>query len=135
MNLTDKSLSELVKLYNSLKPKIRVKRFASKGSAIKRINGLMAKKAQDKAMKKRIRMQRIRGTGSKVSIVRQMFAVKNSWTREEISEKSGFDWRNTHTAMSILKNPKRTKDLLPTVYDRATRTYTLVARSKQATKG
>ena len=126
MNLTDKSLSELVELYNTLNPKVPVKRFASKESAIKRIDKLVADKAQ---------MQRVRGTGTKISIVRQMFAVQDTWTREEISEKSGYDWRNTHTAMSILKNPKRTRDPLPTVYDRATRTYTLVAQSKSATKG
>ena len=119
MDLENKTLNELAIIYNSLWPTVRVKRFASKDSAIARI-----KRLQDDRKKKG---RRSKGQVSKISIVREMFNTKDTWTREELAKKAGFDTRNLVTAMSILKNPKRTKDLLITKYDHSTHTYTLVA--------
>ena len=119
MDLENKTLSELADIYNNLWPTVRVKRFASKASAIARIKRLQ----EDQKKKGR----RSRGQVSKISIVREMFNTKDTWTREELAKKSGYDTRNLSTAMSILKNPKRTKDLLITKYDPSTRAYTLVA--------
>jgi hypothetical protein len=62
---------------------------------------------------------------TKVQIIREMFAEKGIWTKEEIMKKTGFNSQNANTAMGILKNPKRTKVLLLTTYDRKEKSYTL----------
>ncbi len=54
-----------------------------------------------------------------------MFKEKDSWSMDEIVERSGFDERNVKTCLSILRDPKRSKELLVTNYDRETKTYTL----------
>jgi hypothetical protein len=64
---------------------------------------------------------------TKISKVRQMFKEKESWTRQEIADRAGYDLNNAAMAMSILKNPARTKNLLITTYNRETKTYTLVS--------
>jgi hypothetical protein len=121
MDLEQKSLKELVSIYNSLRPTVRIKRFASRSSAIARINRL-----QNGPKKKTVR-PRVKAQGTKVSIIREMFSIKDTWTREELAKRSGFDRNNISVALSILKNPKRTKDLLITKYNPGTRAYTLVA--------
>jgi hypothetical protein len=65
---------------------------------------------------------------SKVSIIRELFTKKNSYTKEELMNASGYDVRNIHMAMNILKNPERTKPgkMLFTDYDKKEKTYTLV---------
>lgn len=62
---------------------------------------------------------------SKFQKVRDMFKERKSWTVEEIVERSGFDERNAKTCLSILKNPKRSKELLITHFDREKKVYTV----------
>ena len=62
---------------------------------------------------------------SKFGKLREMFKQKKSWTAKELMKRSGFDAQNLKTAMSILRNPKRSKVLLVTDYDREKQTYTL----------
>ena len=40
--------------------------------------------------------------------------------------RTGFDAKNTHAAMNVLKNPIRTKDPLNFTYNRENQTYKLV---------
>lgn len=63
---------------------------------------------------------------SKLQKIRDLFSEKKVHTAKELMEESGFDKTNLRTAMSILKNSKRTKELLRTDYDRKTEAYTLV---------
>ncbi len=62
---------------------------------------------------------------SKFQKVRDMFKEKKSWPLEEIVERSGFDEKNVKTCLSILRNPKRTKELLITRLDREKKLYTV----------
>lgn len=66
-----------------------------------------------------------KGGISKSQKIRKMFTEKESWTVAELVKRSGFDERNVRTAMSIFKNPKRTKDPLVTNYDPETKAYML----------
>ena len=61
-----------------------------------------------------------------MGIIRSMFEDKASWTREEIMRRTGFDAKNAHAAMNVLKNPNRTKDPLNFKYNRENQTYKLV---------
>ncbi len=61
---------------------------------------------------------------TKVQKVRDMFKERRSWTVEEIVERSGFDERNAKTCLSILKNPRRSKELLITHFDGEKKVYT-----------
>jgi hypothetical protein len=107
-DLKKMKLGELVALHNRLNPKKPVKKFESKAVAVKRVSALAPKKQ------------------SKVGIIRGMFAEKPSWTVEELMARSGFDANNVRVAMTILRNPKRTKpeNLLVTSYDKEAGTYT-----------
>lgn len=107
-DLEKMKLGELVALHNKLNPKKPVKKFESKAVAVKRVSALKPKKL------------------SKVGIIRAMFAEKASWTVQELMDRSGFDANNVRVAMTILRNPKRTKpeNLVITVFDKETGTYT-----------
>ena len=62
---------------------------------------------------------------TKFQKVRDFFAKNKSGTLDTLMKISGFDERNMKTAMSILRNPKRTKNnLLVTTWDREKRTLT-----------
>lgn len=98
------TLKELTDLYN-LKTGKNIKKLPSKAKGIEMISKLQK---------------------SKASMIRDMFAEKPSWTRQEIMEQTGFDSNNAHQMMNIFKNPKRYKNLLVTKYDRKTQTYNLV---------
>ena len=65
---------------------------------------------------------------SNVDKIRELFNKKKPVTRKEIMDVTGYDSRNAHTAMGILKNPARTSKPLHTEYDRKTQTYTKVDR-------
>ncbi len=79
-------------------------------------------------MKKTEKKEAARGKPVKVTKfqrIRDFFAKNKSGTIEELMKASGFDERNVKTAMSILRNPNRTKNnLLVTTYDREKRTFT-----------
>jgi transposase len=62
---------------------------------------------------------------SKIQKVRDVFKERKSWTLEEIVERSGFDERNVKTCLSILRNPKRSKEFLITHLDREKKLYTM----------
>ena len=130
MDLEKMTIKELTKLYNSKIGGKMVKKFESKAKAIERIKKILPqkeevqKKAEDK--EKAGIKERAEGKVSKVSIIRSMFEEKESWTREEIMSRTGFDARNAHAAMNILKNAARTKEPLYFTYDRKTQTYELV---------
>ena len=68
---------------------------------------------------------------SKIELIRGLFKKKKVISREEIKTATGYDDRNAHTAMAILKNAARTKNTLLTGYDRKTKTYTLIERPKK----
>lgn len=108
MDLQSKSLKDLVEIYNSLYPPKLVKRFASRAAAIKRIRGLLP------------------GKQSRVGIIRSMFITQRECAREEIMAKTGWDAKNVQSAMNILKNRKRTKAPLITVYDRHRMVFSLI---------
>jgi len=50
---------------------------------------------------------------------------EKTFTVAQMMKASGFDERNVRTAMSILRNPKRTKETIEAEYDRGKKTYTL----------
>jgi hypothetical protein len=112
MDLEKMTIKELTELYNSKTKGKVIKKFESKAQAIARIKKVLPKKDEQKV--------------SKVSIIRSMFEDKGAWTREEIMSRTGFDARNAHAAMNILKNAARTKNPIIFTYDRKTRTYELV---------
>jgi len=129
--LEDMSTDELVALFNTHSDK-KVKRFKDKATAVRRVTKLLkdkgiaipAKAAKAKASAKSKAPKEPRVT--KTSKIRELFATKKSATLQEIMDYCGHDRHNTQSMMAILKNPKRTKDLLVTEYDRETKTYTLV---------
>jgi len=106
------TIQELTELYNSMAEGKKIKKFESKTKAIARIKKLMPEKKEGKV--------------SKMGIIREMFQEQASWTREEIMSRTGFDAKNAHAAMNVLKNPNRTKDPLNFEYDRKNQTYKLV---------
>ena len=91
----------------------KVKKFESKAKAIARVKKLLPEKKARKV--------------TKMSIIREMFQDKASWTRDQIMRRTGFDSKNAHAAMNVLKNPNRTKDPLNFIYDRENQTYNLVS--------
>ena len=113
MDLEKMTIKELTELYNSMAEGKKIKKFESKAKAIARIKKLMSEKKERKI--------------SKMSIIREMFQDKGSWTREEVMRRTGFDAKNAHAAMNVLKNPNRTKDPLNFAYDRKNQTYKLVS--------
>lgn len=62
---------------------------------------------------------------SKMGKIRSAFIEKKAWSLKDLMKRSNFDKANLMCAMSIFKNPKRTKELLVTDYDKKTETYTL----------
>lgn len=75
------------------------------------------------------------GTGktpSKVSLIRELFKTRLAADRKELMKLTGYDSRNIHVAMSILKNPDRTQKTLVTTYDRKTQIYTKVVPGVEA---
>jgi hypothetical protein len=112
MNLEKMTIKELTELYNSMAEGKKIKKFESKAKAIARIKMLLPEEKDRKV--------------TKMSIIRGMFQDQASWTREEIMRRTGFDAKNAHAAMNVLKNPKRTKDPLNFEYDRENQTYKLV---------
>jgi hypothetical protein len=113
MELKKMTIKELTKLYNSMTEGKKIKKFESKAKAIERVTKLIGENKPDKKP-------------SKMSIIRDMFADKASWTRDEIMRRTGFDAKNAHAAMNVLKNPNRTKNRLNFTYDRENQTYKLV---------
>jgi len=85
-----------------------------------------AEKAEKKPDPKKTAKEKTPKKISKVSKIRDMFAEKKNWSVQEIMKRSGFDRNNTKTAMSILRNKNRTKDLLTTDYDKEKEIFTLV---------
>jgi hypothetical protein len=65
---------------------------------------------------------------SKMGKIRQAFAERSHWSLTELMKKSNFDRANCKCALSIFKNPNKTKAerMIITDYDRKTETYTLV---------
>jgi len=131
-SLEELSTQELVDLFNKHSDK-KVKRFKDKATAVRRVTKLLkdkgiatpkkAAKATKSAKTKAPKEPRV----TKTSKIRELFAgKKKSHTLQEIMDYCGHDRHNTQSMMAILKNPNRTKDLLVTEYDRATKTYTLV---------
>lgn len=69
-----------------------------------------------------------KGGGTKVEILRQCFAEKDEWSKEDLMAKTGFDEKNIGTALAIARNAARTKPehTLNTTYDRKEKIYRLV---------
>ena len=112
MDLEKMTIKELTELYNSRTKGRTIKKFESKAKAIARVKKLLAENNQGKV--------------SRASIIRSMFEDKGSWTRQEIMSRTGFDARNAHAAMNVLKSANRTKAPLNFSYNRKTQTYKLV---------
>jgi len=113
MDLEKMTIKELTELYNSMAEGKKITKFESKAKAIERIKKILPKRDERKV--------------SKMSIIRSMFEDKGSWTRDEIMRRTGFDARNAHAAMNVLKNPNRTKNPLNFAYDKNSQTYELVS--------
>ena len=112
MDLEKMTIKELTELYNSMADGKKIKKFESKVKAIARVKKLLPEKKERKV--------------TKMGIIREMFQDQASWTREEIMSRTGFDAKNAHAAMNVLKNPNRTKDPLNFTYNRKNQTYELV---------
>jgi hypothetical protein len=126
MNYNEMTLKELVAHYNKITTGSKVKTFSSKAVAIRRIKGIEKQAAKAKP-KGKARKAAAKKTGpSRFQIIRDLLGRRKSITREELMKATGWDARNVHTAMSILKNPERMskKNLLVTDYDRKSQTYT-----------
>ena len=112
MDLERMTIKELTELYNSMTNGKKIKKFESKAKAIARVKMLLPQKKDHKV--------------SKMGIIREMFQDQASWTRDEIMRRTGFDAKNAHAAMNVLKNPNRTKNPLNFEYNRENQTYKLV---------
>lgn len=68
---------------------------------------------------------------TKSSLLRAAFAEKAEWDRDSLIKRTGYDERNLHTALAIMKNPDRTKaeNMLNVVYDRKTKIYSVAKSS------
>jgi hypothetical protein len=66
-------------------------------------------------------------TDSKLAKTAACFTEKDSWTIDELIERSGFDKPNLMCMMSIFQNPKRMKEgrMIFTDFDKKSQTYTL----------
>lgn len=114
MDLEKMTIKELTELYNSRIEGKKIKKFESRAKAIERVTKLLGENKPDKKH-------------SKMSIIREMFQEQASWTRQEIMKRTGFDAKNAHAAINVLKNPNRTKNPLNFTYDRENQTYKLVS--------
>jgi hypothetical protein len=54
-----------------------------------------------------------------------LLSGKKVFSVEEMMKASGFDQNNLRVAMSILQNPKRTKEPIKSEYDREKKSYSL----------
>ena len=112
MDLEKMTIKELTEFYNSMTDGKKIKKFESKAKAVARVKKLLPEKKKRKA--------------SKMSIIREMFQDQESWARDEILRRTGFDAKNAHAAMNVLKNPNRTKNPLNFTYNRKNQTYKLL---------
>lgn len=62
---------------------------------------------------------------TKTNLAREILKEKGVISRKDLAEAIGHDESNCHTMMSILKNPKRTKDPVWNLFDKASGTYTI----------
>lgn len=67
---------------------------------------------------------------SKLSKLRAKLVPGKTVTKQELSDASGYDLPNTHTAMSILKNPERTKEPIFYTYNKKDQSYTIYEDEK-----
>jgi len=118
LNLTDEQLQGLV-------AKVRGEKLDTDGNSSKKklaaeiFTLITGKKKSAKGAKKEAKPR----AESKLSKLRAELIPGKNVTKEYLSEKSGYDLPNTHTAMSILKNPGRTKDPVFFLYNRADQSY------------
>lgn len=68
---------------------------------------------------------------SKLAKLRAKLIPGTTVTKQELSEASGYDLPNTHTAMSILKNPARTKEPFFYIYNKADQSYSIFASKEE----
>ena len=115
MNFEEMKMKELVSFYNQNTQGKKITKFESKEVAIKRVQELLQVTSSPENKAK-----------SKMGMIREMFAEKDLWQKQEIMDRVGFDSRNTNAAMNVLKNPTRTKSPLATEYDRKSQAYKLV---------
>jgi hypothetical protein len=113
MDLKKMTIKELTELYNTRTKGKKIRKFESKAKAIERVTKLLGEKKP-----------------SKMNIIRVMFADKQSWTRQEIMKRTGFDAKNAHAAMNVLKNPNRTKNPLNFTYNKENQIYKLVSHER-----
>ena len=65
------------------------------------------------------------GEGKYARLRALLLSGKKTFAAEEMMQASGFDERNLKTALTILRNPKRTKDLIITRFDAEKKFYVL----------
>lgn len=127
--LHELTIGELTDLYNQHAPS-KIKKFSDKATAVRRTAALLKEEGvkfpKPKRQNPKGQAKKKNGAPSRMSLIRDLFSRKKKASRQEIMDATGWDERNAHTAMSILKNPERTKEPLVTEYDRKTKTYTLV---------
>jgi hypothetical protein len=116
-------LKDLIAHYNDITTGRKVDKLSSKAVAIRRIKGTYEEWAKKPARKGKGGK---RGGPSRYQLIRDAFAKRKKFTRDELKKLTGWDDRNVHTAMSILKNEERMgpDNVLVTDYDRANKTYT-----------
>jgi len=82
-----------------------------------------AKEAKKEVPKEISKVQKPNGKCAKLRAL--LASGEKTFTVVQMMKASGFDERNVRTAMSILRNPKRTKEIIEAEYDKEKKTYTL----------
>lgn len=136
--LKDLTLRELSEFWNFISAGPSIRRFGSREIGIKRITNLLDtfEVPDNKPVRAHEKPERVMSEEKKEKkrsyavIIRELLDNKKGViTRDEIMEATGCDERNAAVAMSILKNPGRTKEPIDWLYHRGTRTYYLEGSS------
>ncbi len=85
-----------------------------------------AKKVQKNGKKIEAKATRKPTGETKFGKLRAALTARKESTAEELMKATGFDARNLKTAISILRNPKRSKNILDTTFDRERKVYVRV---------
>ncbi len=83
----------------------------------------MKAKTQKKANKKAEKKIEKKPAETKFGKLRAALMAKRENSVDELMRISGFDLSNLKTAISILRNPKRSKNILDTTFDKEKKVY------------
>jgi len=115
--------ADLVKLRTNLRGKAAE---ADEKKSVKKLAGecFMAMDKGGEKKKSAAKKDKAPKKPSKMDTIVATLQEKKTITRPELAAIIGSDEANTHTMISILKSPKRTKEPILVDYDKGTKTYT-----------